>query len=233
VKDGFFKFPSTPHLATLECVEVRDDKVLSEDELYRFLQNELVVEEKVDGTNLGISFNTEGSVQLQNRGSYLQLPGVGQWKKLEQWLNPKMDILFNILSDRYILFGEWCYAQHSVFYNHLPDWFFGFDLYDKREEKFLSVEQRDKLFDKMGINKVPQLGNGHYSFSEIQQLLDQSKISDEPAEGLYIRVDKGSWLLKRAKLVRSSFIQSVEEHWSRSAIIPNQLDSKIWEMHSD
>lgn len=233
MKDEFFKFPSTPHLTTLEGVEVRGDKVLSEAERLDFLRHELVVEEKVDGANLGISFDSDGNLSLQNRGSYLKFPAAGQWKQLEQWLNPKINAMFETLSDRYILFGEWCYAQHSVFYNRLPDWFLGFDLYDKQAKKFLSVKRRDRLFKQIGIHKVPQLSIGHYSFSKIQQLLAQSMISDEPAEGLYLRIDQGDWLLKRAKLVRASFIQSVDEHWSRRSIKPNQLDPKVWEVHSD
>ena len=40
-------------------------------------------------------------------------------------------MLFEILSEKFILFGEWCYAQHSIFYDRLPDWFLGFDIYDK------------------------------------------------------------------------------------------------------
>jgi len=228
----FFKFPSTPHLTTLEGVEVRGDKVLSEAERLEFLRHEIIVEEKVDGANLGISFDSEGNLFLQNRGSYLKFSASGQWKQLDQWLNPRMDALFETLTDRYILFGEWCYAQHSVYYNHLPDFFLGFDIYDKQAEKFLSADRRDKLFKKMGLKGVPQLRNGHYSFEEIKKLLAQSKISDEPAEGLYFRVDNGDWLLKRAKLVRSSFIQSVDEHWSRRAIKPNRLDPKVWEVYN-
>lgn len=233
MKDDFFKFPSTPHLATLEGVEVRDDKVLLEAERYDFLQYNLVVEEKVDGANLGISFDSECSIYLQNRGSYIHLPGSGQWKALEQWLNIKIDILFEVLTDRYILFGEWCFAQHSVFYNSLPDWFLAFDLYDKQVCKFLSTKRRDEELRKMKIAKVPPLGNGYFSFSDLHQLLSQSKISDQSSEGLYLRIDQGDWLMRRAKLVRSSFIQSVEEHWSRSAIKPNQLCSNVWEKMSD
>lgn len=233
MRDDFFKFPSTPHLATLEGVEVREDKVLSELECDEFLQHELVIEEKVDGANLGISFDNDGTLFLQNRGSYLHLPGVGQWKKLDQWLNSKTDALFEVLSDRYILFGEWCYAQHSVFYNCLPDWFLGFDLYDKHEHEFQSTKLRDIALSKMDIAKVPFLGSGHYSFLDLKHILSQSHISGEPAEGLYLRIDMGDYLMQRAKLVRPSFIQSVEEHWYRSAIKPNRLNSNVWKKLDD
>lgn len=144
MNDIFFKFPSTPHLAALPDAGIRDDKVLSESERFGFLQHSLVVEEKVDGANLDISFDSEGNIRAQNRGSYLYPPGSGQWKKLGDWLEPRIDMLFEILSEDFILFGEWCYAQHSVFYDRLPDWFLGFDIYDKRSSRFLSSERRVK-----------------------------------------------------------------------------------------
>lgn len=121
MNDSFFKFPSTPHLAALPDVDIREDKVLSESERFDFLRHSLVVEEKVDGANLGISFDSEGNIRAQNRGAYLYPPRSGQWKKLDDWLEPRLDMLFEILSEKFILFGEWCYAQHSIFYDRLPD----------------------------------------------------------------------------------------------------------------
>jgi ATP-dependent RNA circularization protein (DNA/RNA ligase family) len=227
VKEDFFKFPSTPHLATLPGVDIRDDKVLTASERDEFLQHELIVEEKMDGANLGISFDVEGNIRAQNRGAYLHLPGSGQWKKLGEWLALRTDVLFEHLSDRYILFGEWCYARHSIFYDRLPDWFLAFDIYDRESRGFLSSVRRGQLIDKMHIFKVPSLARGRFSYSEIEKLLSQSKLTDQPAEGIYLRIDHGDWLEQRAKLVRPAFIQAVEQHWSRSAIRPNRLKTGI------
>lgn len=223
MNDNFFKFPSTPHLALLADVDIRDDKVFSESERYEFLKHNLVVEEKVDGANLGISFDSEGNIRAQNRGAYLYLPGAGQWKKLDDWLAPRLDMLFEHLSDQFILFGEWCYAQHSIAYDRLPDWFLGFDLYDKRFGRFLSSGRRDALLRKMCIAQVPVVTRGQFTFLEIQKILSISKFSDQPAEGVYLRFDQGDWLAQRAKLVRPTFIQTMEHHWSHSSIRPNRL----------
>lgn len=219
----FFKFPSTPHIAVPAGVDIRGDKVLSEWERELFLQQEIVVEEKIDGANLGISFDSEGNIRAQNRGACLQLPESGQWKKLGDWLTYRLDSLFEHLSDHFILFGEWCYAQHSVFYDRLPDWFLGFDVYDKQYERFVSAERRNALLKKMSIAQVPFVTRGHFTYPAIQQLLSTSKFSNEPAEGLYLRFDNDGWLAQRAKLVRPSFVQSVEQHWSRSVIRVNRL----------
>lgn len=223
MKNNFFKFPSTPHLALLGDVTVRGDKVMSESERGEFLRHEIVVEEKVDGANLGISFDSSGNICAQNRGAYLHLPSSGQWKKLSEWLKPRTDALFEQLTDQFILFGEWCYAQHSVIYDRLPDWFLGFDIYDKSNAKFFSCHRRNEVFRTIGIIQVPLIKRGYFSLSELNSFLSQSQLSDKPAEGLYLRLDRSDWLEQRTKLVRPAFIQSVEQHWSRSGVKANRL----------
>ncbi|WP_028324425.1 RNA ligase family protein [Desulfatirhabdium butyrativorans] len=227
MKEDFFKFPSTPHLATMPGVDIRGDKVLTALERDAFLTYEVTVEEKVDGANLGLSFDSHGNIRAQNRGAYLHLPGSGQWKKLGEWLARHIDALFEHLSDRYILFGEWCYAQHSICYENLPDWFLAFDVYDREAGRFLATAHRDRLLGKMHISQVPDIARGRFTYPEIEDLLSQSKLTNQPAEGIYLRIDHGDWLEQRAKLVRPAFIQSVEQHWSRSAIRPNRLTHDV------
>lgn len=226
MKEKFCKFPSTPHLATLPGVEVRNDKVLSEPERIEFLQHVVTIEEKIDGANLGISFDETGCLKAQNRGAFLNLPATGQWKKLAEWLSPRTDSLFEHLTDRHILFGEWCYARHSIFYDRLPDWFLAFDIYDRVSGHFLSVSKRDRMIEKIQLAKVPHITTGKFSYSEIENLLSESKLTNQPAEGVYLRVDNCNWLEKRAKLVRSTFVQALEQHWSRSVIRQNKLEQK-------
>ncbi len=228
MKDDFFKFPSTPHLTILGGVDIRKDKVLSESERNDFLRHELTLEEKVDGANLGISFDPCGNLRAQNRGDYLCLPGSGQWKKLGEWLNPRANVLFDHLTDQYILFGEWCYARHSVFYDRLPDWFLGFDIYDRQTNRFLSSDRRNKFFRKIHIIQVPTIADGRFTIENLKKFLSRSKIGGQSAEGIYLRFDKNGWLERRAKLVRPAFVQSIEQHWSRSTIKPNRLRSMIY-----
>lgn len=227
MKEDFFKFPSTPHLVTLPGVDIRDDKVLTEIERDEFLRHEVTVEEKVDGANLGLSFDADGNIRAQNRGTYLQLLDSGQWKKLVEWLAIHIDTLFEHLSDRYILFGVWCYAQHSIYYDRLPDWFLAFDIYDRDAGRFLSSVRRDRLLCEMHISKVPAIVRGQFAYHEIQKFLSKSKLTDQPAEGIYLRIDHGNWLEQRAKIVRPAFIQTLKQHWSRSAIKPNRLTHDV------
>lgn len=227
MSDDFFKFPSTPHLATFPGVDVRQDKVFSKRERDAFLSHQIVVEEKVDGANLGISFDAEANIRVQNRGAYLELPGSGQWRKLAEWLMPRTNVLFEDLADQYILFGEWCFAQHSIFYTLLPDWFLAFDIYDRVSSRFLSSYRRDRFLDRIGVAQVPNLDRGRFTLLELEKLLLSSKLTDSPAEGIYLRIDHDDWLDKRAKLVRSEFVQSITDHWSHSGVRPNRIRSAV------
>ena len=50
-----------------------------------------------------LSFDSEGNIRAQNRGAYLYPPRSGQWKKLDDWLEPRLDMLFEILSENHNL----------------------------------------------------------------------------------------------------------------------------------
>jgi hypothetical protein len=228
VESKFYKYPSTPHLAILPGVSVRNDKVLSAEEREFFLSHELIVEEKVDGANLGIFFDKNGNIQLKNRGEYIKEPFSAQWKKLGTWLRGKIDNLFELLEGERVLFGEWCYAKHSIFYDSLPDWFLAFDIFDKSNQRFWSVSRRNALLQQTSIYCVPELRRGIFTLFELEKLFAKSCFSEQLAEGLYLRHDEINWSVDRAKLVRPVFLQSIEEHWSRSRIQPNQL-SRDWQ----
>ena len=70
----FFKFPRTPHIFVIPGLNIRDDKVLSDQECVAFLNNTIRLEEKIDGANIGISLSQDGELLIQNRGNYI-LPG--------------------------------------------------------------------------------------------------------------------------------------------------------------
>ncbi|MCC6646470.1 MAG: RNA ligase family protein [Polyangiaceae bacterium] len=224
---GYLRFPHTPHIAWLGAGAPREDKVLSPDEARLLLSGDVVVEEKIDGANLGFSLDDDGELRAQNRGKYLELDRLdGQWRPLGRWLAERRLSLADALFPDLMLFGEWCYAVHSVRYTRLPDWFVAFDVYDRARGEFWSARRRDELARRLGVEVVPPLGRGHYSEDGLRQLLGASRLTDAPAEGLYVRREDGDRLVSRAKLVRAEFVQAIDEHWSRRALEPNQLATR-------
>lgn len=218
----FVRFPRTPHLAWLGAGQPRDDKVMSPAEARDLLQHAVTVEEKLDGANLGLSIDEHGEIRAQNRGTYLEMDALHpQFRPLRQWLAHHRLRLADALTPELIVFGEWCHATHSVHYTRLPDWFIGFDVYDRAAGQFWSVDRRDPLMAAIGLTVVPRLAHGRLDMEELVALLGRSHFTDGPAEGLYVRADRDGLLLQRAKLVRAEFTQAIGEHWSRQSIRPN------------
>jgi ATP-dependent RNA circularization protein (DNA/RNA ligase family) len=220
----FFRFPRTPHLVWFGEGPPRQDKLLSPHQAREFLSHEIVVEEKIDGANVGFSINN-GTLRAQNRGSYL-LPEHShrQFKPLFGWLQRHRSSLTQALGADLILFGEWCYAIHTIHYTKLPDWFLGFDIYERSARRFWSTARRDRFLRGLGLAVVPRLGAGNFDVARLGELLDKSQLRDGPPEGAYLRRDEGKYLVSRAKLVRSEFTQAIGEHWSHRPLQANTLE---------
>jgi ATP-dependent RNA circularization protein (DNA/RNA ligase family) len=225
---SFFRFPHTPHLEWLGEGTPRDDKVLTASEVEALLVHPLFVEEKVDGANIGISISVFGELQVQNRGQYLMEPYDGQFEKLNHWLPPRFDELFDVLGADLILFGEWCAARHSIAYDRLPDWLLVFDVYDLQKKRFFSIQRRDQLARQLGLHTVPLLTAGRLSMDQLKEILTihPSRYYDGPMEGIVVRAEEVELLNSRAKLVSPHFTQNIGEHWRKSAIRWNRLDWK-------
>ena len=226
----FFRFPHTPHIAWLAQGAPRDDKVFSPKEATELLRAEVVVEEKLDGANLGFSLSPDGELRAQNRGQYLHAPHAGQFARLPDWLALHADKLHAELAQHtqshLMLFGEWCAARHSLDYDHLPDWFLLFDVYDQTLGRFWSASRRNALAATLGLATVPQLLQGKCTLQQLKDLLScqHSQFRQGTLEGVVIRRESADWCEARAKLVRPDFTQTITEHWSRRRIEWNRLD---------
>lgn len=216
---GFVRFPRTPHLAVLGPVDVRDDKVMSPRAARAFLDEDIIVEEKVDGENLGLSV-VEGRLVAQSRGSYVELDGAS-FRGLAAWLHPRASRIARELGEDLILFGEWCAVRHSVPYDALPDWLLVFDVYDRCNQAFWRLDERDLLAETLQLARVPRLATGRFDLAELRHLLGTSRLGLTPMEGLVLRHTKHT--KERAKLVRPEFMQAIGEHWRSQPVQPNRL----------
>jgi ATP-dependent RNA circularization protein (DNA/RNA ligase family) len=221
---ALFRYPHTPHLTWLGQGQPRDDKLLTADEAAALLAGEVVVEEKVDGANLGFSTTDDGELRAQNRGGYLDRERAHpQFRLLWPWLATRESALTDALWPDLMLFGEWCYAVHSVEYDRLPDWFLGFDVYDRAARALWDTARRDTLLAELGLHAVPLLVRGHSSISELPSFLGRSRLGAGPMEGVVVRRESGGFTTARAKLVRAEFTQAIEDHWSRAPLCRNAL----------
>ncbi len=233
--DIFIKYPRTPHLFGSRGTD--DDKYLGPGESADILADpSLIVEEKLDGTNVGIHFTAAGRMVLQCRGHEITEGMHSQYDLFKQWTMGKRPVLETMLSDRFILFGEWLYARHSLHYRRLTHYFFEFDIYDKQRGEFLDLETRLGLLEGTGILTVPVVHRGAVDEEKLRSLIGLSRFEsvfahpdtgrhDPLMEGLYLRTETAGRVTRRAKLVRPEFVERVKrsEHWQHQAVVPNLL----------
>ncbi|KXW57219.1 hypothetical protein FEMY_22580 [Ferrovum myxofaciens] len=221
----FFRFPHTPHLAWLGEGSPRDDKVMSPNEVTALLAGDVVVEEKLDGANVGLSLALDGSLRAQNRGQYLAEPHAGQFARLPSWLAQHGEGLRAVLKPNLILFGEWCAARHSLGYATLPDWFLLFDVYDRSADRFWSSARRNALARSAGLVTVPQVLHGKATVPTLKKLVGDtaSRYRAGALEGVVIRRESADWCEARAKLVCPDFTQAIDTHWRKRALEWNRI----------
>lgn len=154
-----FRYPRTPHL---EGSRLQEGDHGHDHVPYRELRGlRLVVEEKLDGANTGISFSPAGELLLQSRGHYLVGGGrERQFNFIKTWAQAHADWLLQRLEDRYVMYGETMSKKHSVFYDALPHHFFEFDVLDRRTGQFLSTAARRDLLAGGPVLSVPVLYDG-------------------------------------------------------------------------
>ena len=238
----FVKYPRTPHL--FGSTGTPDDKRMDESSSCRFIDDpSLIVEEKIDGTNVGIHFAENGEMVLQCRGHLITQGMHPQYDLFKQWTVFKSNTLKAMLANRYILFGEWLYACHSIKYTRLSHFFFEFDIYDKQEKHFLELSQRLEMLKGTNVETVPVVHQGTLDRKTLPKLIGQSQFGsrfenpftgqvDNLMEGLYFRTEAGGAVTGRAKFVRPEFTEKIKQstHWQQREMIPNQLaqDADIW-----
>lgn len=241
---ALIKFPRTPHL--LDLGACADDDLLSEEgkalgrgrgssdaSEFGALSGQLTVEEKIDGANMGISLDLHGAIQVQNRSHWICSETAAQFRPLATWLDRHGAALTRILDrdpvckERFILYGEWVVAQHSVHYTALPDHFLAFDMWDRWENVFLSRSVLETWLRGTGIPLVPLLAKTDRVTRA--QLLDwvQQPSAFSPAqrrEGVYVRFEDADRLrtVRRGKIVRSDFVAG-NERWDRGPLTLNTV----------
>lgn len=226
-----FRYPRTPHI--FDSVGTPDDRHLSFEESHKIIRDSgLVVEEKVDGSNIGIFFEgEEGALMLQCRGH--ELGGHPQYDLLKSWIQVKRSFLWEVLGAVFVLYGEWLYARHTVTYDKLPHYFLEYDVYNKASRTFLDTDSRRTLLEGSRICSVLVLHRGPLTLEGLRELLGSSLYSTtEKAEGLYLKVEREGKTIARAKYVRPDFIHRVatSEHWQKKPLERNVLlkDADIW-----
>ena len=231
------KYPRTRHIEGSQ-LQAGDDELGNVVRFGDLAGKVLTVEEKIDGANCAVSFDADGTLLLQSRGHYLT-GGVREkhFNLFKQWAVTHQQAFYETLGPRYVMYGEWMYAKHTVFYDALPHYFLEFDVLDRENDTFLDTQSRHRLLAKLPVASVPVIccktfrslkeltsliTDSHYiRTGHIERMLefcDSEGINRDTAwnetdrtktmEGLYIKLEENGQALDRFKFVRKTFLQT-------------------------
>lgn len=204
------KYPRTYHLPWSENIH-DDDRMLKS--LDHFVGREVVVTVKMDGENTTMYSDGIHARSVDGRGHSSR-----DWVK-----NFHSTIAHDIPKDWRIC-GENMFAKHSIAYENLESYFYGFSIWNEYNE-CLTVDDTNTWFTLLGITPVEVLYRGIFDEKIIRGLWDKSEW--ENCEGYLVRnTTKFSYRNFRnnvAKFVREGHVQTVK-HWMHGqAIVPNKL----------
>ncbi|WP_052558727.1 RNA ligase family protein [Enhygromyxa salina] len=190
----------------------------------------LVVEEKVDGSHCGLFFDEQAELRVFTRNTVLEHPPRRHdFRLLDRLAHEQVNGLWEVLGDRYVLYGEWAHVTHSIYYDALPGFFLEDDIFDRERGRFLSTPRRAVLVARLppgfcesvvvlhegSVGAIEELhslvGASNYkSSSWRERCSDLRAVEDsEEMEGLYIKQEDPDFVLRRLKWVRRGFLDFI------------------------
>jgi len=188
------------------------------------------VQEKVDGSNVGVSWLDSAILRNRNkvlRKGYIkkETPAKLQFRPAWNWIHEHSEdikYLSKKLMSPITIYGEWMIAQHSIHYDKLPDWFLAFDIYVVEDKKYLSTDIFEEL---MSNTKISFIKSKYMKFNSINEIVMESELSsdyrDGIREGIVIKQCKNGWVDRSFKIVNSQFTR--RDDFNTSELIKNKL----------
>lgn len=204
-----YKYPRTPHLPWSESI-TNDDKIIKN--LDMFYNTRVIVSIKMDGENTTLSYDYIHARSLESISHPSQT-----WIK-NFWSNIKNNIPIG-----WRICGENLFAKHSIQYNDLKSYFYGFSIWNDINE-CLSWDDTLIWFELLNITPVTVIYDDIFDEQKIKNIWKE--YNPENTEGYVIRISD-SFNYKNfntcvAKYVRKNHVQT-NKHWKNEQIIKNKL----------
>jgi hypothetical protein len=209
------KYPRTMHLP-FSPGSTSDDKFMTEETFESFVGHDLVYTEKLDGSNVCLTANDVFA------RSHAGPPGHKSFYRLKEIHSTlkSMNVLWGGLS----VFGEWCYAVHSIEYSMLQHPLNIFGVRDDTSGEWWSWNDVVEYAEELGFPTVPVILRGAVASKEeirkiVEDMAHLSSVYGPVREGLVIRRADAFTELETSvgKWVRANHVQT-DQHWTKKAI---------------
>lgn len=203
-----YKYPRTPHLP-YSRTRTDDDKILDSDE--HFVGQWVVITEKMDGENFSGYKDDMHARSVDGRSH-----------PSRDWVKQFHSTFAHDIPEGARVCGENLYAKHSIEYDDLESYFYGFSYWEG--DFCYDWDCTLLMFELLGITPVKVLFEGIYT-TEIGQNLAKS-LDTTKQEGFVVRLassfNYADFKVSVAKFVRPKHVQT-SKHWALQEVIPNKL----------
>lgn len=211
-----FKYPRTFHLPW-SLGQSNDDKTFDQEAIDNMFNGvNVVVTEKLDGENTTIY--ADGLCHARS------IDSARASHKSRDYVKSIAGSVGCQLPTGWRLMGENLYAQHSIPYDKLSDYFMVFNIVDEHDVA-LAWDDMEDVASSLGLKTVPVIFRGTWDEETIRDLFPFKSSFGSDAEGYVVR-DSGSWPMsdfmnRAAKFVRKGHVQT-DDHWMSKDIVPNK-----------
>lgn len=207
------KYPRTHHLAFSPGVH-SDDRVITD--MSAFEGKRVIATLKMDGENTTLYQDYLHARSIDSRSHPSRDWVKNFWSKISYEIPENLRIC-----------GENMYAEHSIHYEDLESYFYGFSVWNDRNE-CLSWDDTQEWFELLGIQSVPVIFDGEFDLSVLKKIAKE--LNPETNEGFVLRMadqfNYGQFRTHVAKYVRKGHVQT-NKHWMHGQpIVPNSLKAR-------
>ncbi|MEU4235334.1 RNA ligase family protein [Nonomuraea sp. NPDC026600] len=210
-------YPRTPHLPWSPGVTPDDVRA---GDLSGLRGREVVVTEKLDGENTTLYADGMHARSLDSAHH----PSRAWVKGLQGRIGGRIPAGWRVC-------GENMYARHSIAYQGLESWFYGFSVWDG--DRCLDWDRTVTFLRELGIPVPPVLWRGVFDERALRGL----RLNAERQEGYVVRAvesfEREEFAGRVAKWVRREHVQT-GTHWMHAIVVPNALGpgAALWEVRS-
>ncbi|HUR01617.1 MAG TPA: RNA ligase family protein [Nonomuraea sp.] len=211
------QYPRTPHLPWSPGVTADDVRA---GDLSGLRGREVVVTEKLDGENTTLYADGMHARSLDSAHH----PSRAWVKGLQGRIGGRIPAGWRVC-------GENMYARHSIAYQGLDSWFYGFSVWDG--DRCLDWDRTVTFLRELGIPVPPVLWRGVFDERALRGL----RLDTERQEGYVVRAvegfGRGEFAGRLAKWVRREHVRT-GTHWMHATVVPNVLGpgAALWSVRS-
>lgn len=196
-----------------------DDKMLSYDKLYELYSGkQVLITEKLDGecTTLYKDYSHARSLDSRHHPS-------------RDWVKRFHSEIAHNIPEGWRVCGENVFAKHSISYDNLDSYFYGFSIWDENNN-CLSTDETEEWFQLLGIVHAPILSYCILYGNWVDSIQDLAEVVvGNGREGIVMRNRESfhydDFKNNVVKYVRENHVQT-SDHWANQTVIPNKLKDK-------